>query len=115
MELHDSIDPIYKGIQQQGTYASITVDLYQMVYEISSFQLKHIPKEDFFCYRRRKHWNAGMLKNPLTDIVGSGIKNKDEYVIFSFQKNSQVHKNANNSDTEEKFISLVKEWQVFLL
>ncbi|OSX93301.1 hypothetical protein BTJ45_02014 [Bacillus mycoides] len=119
-------DTIYLNSNQEGTFLSCEIELFQMLYDINDKPLKNVvtegsfvrvaicdvkeEKEKQFLHKQETIWNKGMekVKGMLGGVVGKSLKNENRYIVLTYWKDEKMHQNY----VEEIFPELNKSANV---
>ncbi|MFL0401667.1 DUF4937 domain-containing protein [Bacillus nitratireducens] len=119
-------DTIYLNSNQEGTFLSCEIELFQMLYDINDKPLKNVvtegsfarvaicdvkeEKEKQFLHKQETIWNKGMekAKGMLGGVVGKSLKNENRYIVLTYWKDEKMHQNY----VEEIFPELNKSANV---
>ncbi|MBP3971548.1 DUF4937 domain-containing protein [Bacillus sp. WL1] len=115
-------DTIYVNSNQEDTFLSCEIDLFQTLYDITDMPLKDVvtegsfvrvaicdvksEKEQQFLHKQETIWNKGMenAKGILGGVVGKSLKNVNRYIVLTYWKDEMAHQNY----VEEIFPELYK-------
>lgn len=115
-------DTIYLNSNQEDTFLSCEIELFQTLYDITDTHLKDVvtegsfvrvaicdvkvEKEKYFLHKQETIWNKGMekAKGMLGGVVGKSLKNKNRYIVLTYWKDEQTHQHY----VEEIFPDLYK-------
>ncbi|MEB5653208.1 MULTISPECIES: YdbC family protein [Bacillus] len=115
-------DTIYLNSNQEGTFLSCEIELFQTLYDITDTLLKDVvtegsfvrvaicdvkvEKEKYFLHKQETIWNKGMenIKGMLGGVVGKSLKNENRYIVLTYWKDEKAHQHY----VEEIFPELYK-------
>ncbi|HDR7795706.1 TPA: YdbC family protein [Bacillus luti] len=115
-------DTIYLNSNQEDTFLSCEIELFQTLYDITDTPLKAIviggsfvraaicdvkvEKEKYFLHKQETIWNKGMEKaiGMLSGVVARSLKNKNRYIVLTYWKDEITHQHY----VEEIFPELYK-------
>ncbi|MCU5689022.1 YdbC family protein [Bacillus anthracis] len=102
-------DTIYLNSNQEGTFLSCEIELFQTLYDIAEVSLKDVvtegsfvrvaicdvkvEKEKYFLHKQETIWNKGMenIKGMLGGVVGKSLKNENRYIVLTYWKDEKAH------------------------
>ncbi|MED0973167.1 DUF4937 domain-containing protein [Bacillus paramycoides] len=120
--MNDAHDTIFLNSNQEGTYISCNIEMFQTLYDITETPLKDVitqgsfvrvaicdvkeGKEKHFLFIQETIWNKGMenANGLLGGVVGKSLKNENRYIVLTYWKNEMAHQNY----VEEIFPGLYK-------
>ncbi|MED0964137.1 DUF4937 domain-containing protein [Bacillus paramycoides] len=120
--MNDAHDTIFLNSNQEGTYISCNIEMFQTLYDITETPLKEVitqgsfvrvaicdvkeGKEKHFSFIQETIWNKGMenANGMLGGVVGKSLKNENRYIVLTYWKNEMAHQNY----VEEIFPELYK-------
>ncbi|MED0987211.1 DUF4937 domain-containing protein [Bacillus paramycoides] len=120
--MNDAHDTIFLNSNQEGTYISCNIEMFQTLYDITDTPLKDVitqgsfvrvaicdvkeGKEKHFLFIQETIWNKGMenANGMLGGVVGKSLKNENRYIVLTYWKNEMAHQNY----VEEIFPELYK-------
>ncbi|MED1557584.1 DUF4937 domain-containing protein [Bacillus paramycoides] len=120
--MNDAHDTIFLNSNQEGTYISCNIEMFQTLYDIAETPLKDVitqgsfvrvaicdvkeGKEKHFSFIQETIWNKGMenANGLLGGVVGKSLKNENRYIVLTYWKNEMAHQNY----VEEIFPELYK-------
>ncbi|PGM53698.1 DUF4937 domain-containing protein [Bacillus cereus] len=120
--MNDAHDTIFLNSNQEGTYISCNIEMFQTLYDITETPLKDVitqgsfvrvaicdvkeGKEKYFSFIQETIWNKGMenANGMLGGVVGKSLKNENRYIVLTYWKNEMAHQNY----VEEIFPELYK-------
>ncbi|MGR3778295.1 DUF4937 domain-containing protein [Bacillus paramycoides] len=120
--MNDTHDAIFLNSNQEGTYISCNIEMFQTLYDITETPLKDVitqgsfvrvaicdvkeGKEKHFSFIQETIWNKGMenANGMLGGVVGKSLKNENRYIVLTYWKNEMAHQNY----VEEIFPELYK-------
>lgn len=115
-------DTIYLNSNQEDTFLSCEIELFQTLYDIAEVSLKDVvtegsfiraavcdvkkEKEKQFLHKQETIWNKGMenIKGMLGGVVGKSLKNENRYIVLTYWKDEKAHQHY----VEENFPELYK-------
>lgn len=115
-------DTIYINSNQEDTFLSCEIELFQTLYDITDTRLKYVvtegsfvraticdvkvKKEKYFLHKQETIWNKGMEKTRgmLGGVVAKSLKNKNRYIVLTYWKDEITHQHY----VEEIFPELYK-------
>ncbi|HDX9623198.1 TPA: YdbC family protein [Bacillus anthracis] len=115
-------DTIYLNSNQEDTFLSCEIELFQTLYDITDTLLKDVvtegsfvrvaicdvkvEKEKYFLHKQETIWNKGMenIKGMLGGVVGKSLKNENRYIVLTYWKDEKAHQHY----VEEIFPELYK-------
>lgn len=115
-------DTIYLNSNQENTFLSCEIELFQTLYDITDMHLKDVviegafvrvaicdvklEKEKYFLHKQETIWNKGMekAKGMLGGVVGKSLKNENRYIMLTYWKDEIAHQHY----VEEIFPDLYK-------
>ncbi|MDA1545901.1 MULTISPECIES: YdbC family protein [Bacillus] len=115
-------DTIYINSNQEDTFLSCEIELFQTLYDITDTRLKYVvtegsfvraaicdvkvEKEKYFLHKQETIWNKGMEKTRgmLGGVVAKSLKNKNRYIVLTYWKDEITHQHY----VEEIFPELYK-------
>ncbi|MGG2932982.1 YdbC family protein [Bacillus pacificus] len=115
-------DTIYLNSNQEDTFLSCEIELFQTLYDITDTPLKDVvtegsfvrvaicdikvEKEKYFLHKQETIWNKGMekTKGMLGGVVGKSLKTENRYIVLTYWKDGMAHQNY----VEEIFPELYK-------
>ncbi|MES5938611.1 MULTISPECIES: DUF4937 domain-containing protein [unclassified Bacillus cereus group] len=115
-------DTIYVNSNQEGTFLSCEIELFQTLYDITDMPLNGVvtkgsfvrvaicdvkkEKEKHFLHKQETIWNKGMenAKEMLGGVVGKSLKTENRYIVLTYWKDEMAHQNY----VEEIFPELYK-------
>jgi len=115
-------DTIYINSNQEDTFLSCEIELFQTLYDITDTSLKYVvtegsfvraaicdvklEKEKYFLHKQETIWNKGMekAKGILGGVVAKSLKNKNRYIVLTYWKDEKTHQHY----VEEMFPDLYK-------
>ncbi|WP_377865743.1 DUF4937 domain-containing protein [Bacillus sp. R86525] len=104
-------DTIYLNSNQEDTFLSCEIELFQTLYDINDKPLKNVvtegsfvrvaicdvkeEKEKQFLHKQETIWNKGMekAKGMLGGVVGKSLKNENRYIVLTYWKDEKMHQN----------------------
>ena len=104
-------DTIYLNSNQEDTFLSCEIELFQTLYDITDMPLKDVvtegsfvrvalcdvkvEKEQQFLHKQETIWNKGMenAKGILGGVVGKSLKNVNRYIVLTYWKDEMTHQN----------------------
>ncbi|MGN4422955.1 DUF4937 domain-containing protein [Bacillus cereus group sp. MYBK30-1] len=120
--MNDAHDTIFLNSNQEGTYISCNIEMFQTLYDITETPLKDViiqgsfvrvaicdvkeGKEKHFSFIQETIWNKGTenANGMLGGVVGKSLKNENRYIVLTYWKNEMAHQNY----VEEIFPELYK-------
>ncbi|EJS68109.1 YdbC family protein [Bacillus cereus] len=102
-------DTIYLNSNQEDTFLSCEIELFQTLYDIIDTSLKDVvaegsfvrvaicdvmvEKEKHFLHKQETIWNKGMEKEKgmLGGVVGKSLKNETRYIVLTYWKDKIAH------------------------
>ncbi|SCN07990.1 Uncharacterized protein BCRIVMBC126_02324 [Bacillus wiedmannii] len=120
--MNSAHDTIYLNSNQEDTFLSCEIELFQTLYDITDTSLKYVvtegsfvraaicdvkvEKEKYFLHKQETIWNKGMekAKGLLAGVVGKSLKNENCYIVLTYWKDEMAHQNY----VEEIFPELYK-------
>ncbi len=102
--MNASHDTIYLNSNQEDTFLSCEIELFQTLYDITDMHLEYIviegafvrvaicdvklEKEKHFLHKQETIWNKGMekAKGMLGGVVGKSLKNENRYIVLTYWK-----------------------------
>ncbi|HDR4423955.1 TPA: DUF4937 domain-containing protein [Bacillus cereus] len=115
-------DTIYVNSNQEDTFLSCEIELFQTLYDITDMPLKDVviegsfvrvaicdvkvEKEKEFLYKQETIWNKGIenAKGVLGGVIGKSLKTENRYIVLTYWKDEMAHQNY----VEEIFPELYK-------
>ncbi|MBG9714059.1 MULTISPECIES: YdbC family protein [Bacillus] len=115
-------DTIYLNSNQEDTFLSCEIELFQTLYDITDMHLKDVviegafvrvaicdvklEKEKHFLHKQETIWNKGMekAKGMLGGVVGKSLENENRYIVLTYWKDEIAHQHY----VEEIFPDLYK-------
>ncbi|WP_270343788.1 YdbC family protein [Bacillus mobilis] len=115
-------DTIYVNSNQEDTFLSCEIELFQTLYDITEKPLNDVftegtfvrvaicnvkvGKEKYFLHKQETIWNTGMekAKGMLAGFVGKSLKTENRYIVLTYWKDEMAHQNY----VEEIFPELYK-------
>ncbi|HEF1904023.1 TPA: YdbC family protein [Bacillus cereus] len=115
-------DTIYLNSNQEDTFLSCEIELFQTLYDITDMHLKDVviegafvrvaicdvklEKEKHFLHKQETIWNKGMekAKGMLGGVVGKSLKYENRYIVLTYWKDEIAHQHY----VEEIFPDLYK-------
>ncbi|MEI2316201.1 YdbC family protein [Bacillus paramobilis] len=119
-------DIIYVNSNQEDTFLSCEIELFQTLYDITDMPLKDVVtkgkfvrvaicdvkvgKEKYFLHKQETIWNKGMEKGMekangmIGGVVGKSLKTENRYIVLTYWKDEMAHRNY----VEEIFHELYK-------
>ncbi|MGN4443815.1 DUF4937 domain-containing protein [Bacillus cereus group sp. MYBK79-1] len=115
-------DTIYLNSNQEDTFLSCEIELFQTLYDITDMPLKGVvtegsfvrvaicdvkqQSEKQFLHKQEEIWNKGMkkAKGMIGGVVGKSLKNVNRYIVLTYWKDEMAHQNY----VEEIFPELYK-------
>lgn len=115
-------DTIYLNSNQEDTFLSCEIELFQTLYDITDTLLKDVvtegsfvrvticdvkvEKEKYFLHKQETIWNKEMenIKGMLGGVVGKSLKNENRYIVLTYWKDEKAHQHY----VEEIFPELYK-------
>ncbi|MES5886265.1 MULTISPECIES: YdbC family protein [Bacillus cereus group] len=115
-------DTIYLNSNQEDTFLSCEIELFQTLYDITDMHLKDVviegafvrvaicdvklEKEKHFSHKQETIWNKGMekAKGMLGGVVGKSLENENRYIVLTYWKDEIAHQHY----VEEIFPDLYK-------
>jgi len=104
-------DTIYLNSNQEDTFLSCEIELFQTLYDITDTHLKDVvtegsfvrvaicdvkgEKENHFLHKQETIWNKGMknIKGMLGGIVGKSLQNENRYIVLTYWQDGMAHQN----------------------
>lgn len=120
--MNSAHDTIYINSNQEDTFLSCEIELFQTLYDITDTSLKYVvtegsfvraaicdvklEKEKYFLHKQETIWNKGMekAKGILGGVVAKSLKNKNRYIVLTYWKDEIAHQHY----VEEIFPELYK-------
>ncbi|WP_439019650.1 DUF4937 domain-containing protein [Bacillus thuringiensis] len=102
-------DTIYLNSNQEDTFFSCEIELFQTLYDITDTHLKDVVtegssvrvaicdvkvgKEKHFLHKQETIWNKGMekAKGMLGGVVAKSLKNENRYIVLTYWKDEIIH------------------------
>ncbi|PFN28632.1 DUF4937 domain-containing protein [Bacillus cereus] len=102
-------DTIFLNSNQEGTYVSCDIEMFQTLYDVIEIPLKDAiaqgsfvrvsicdvkeGKEKHFLHKQETIWNKGMekAKGMLGGVVGKSLKNETRYIVLTYWKDEIAH------------------------
>ncbi|PFW54516.1 DUF4937 domain-containing protein [Bacillus cereus] len=115
-------DTIYLNSNQEDTFLSCEIELFQTLYDITNMPLEGVvtegsfvrvaicdvkqQSEKQFLHKQEEIWNKGMKKEKgmIGGVVGKSLKNENRYIVLTYWKDEMAHQNY----IEETFPELYK-------
>jgi len=115
-------DIIYLNSNQEDTFLSCEIELFQTLYDITDMPMKDVVTdgsfvrvaicdvmagmEKQFLHKQETIWNKGMetAKGMLGGVVGKSLKTENRYIVLTYWKDEMAHQNY----VEEIFPELYK-------
>ncbi|HDR6317583.1 TPA: YdbC family protein [Bacillus thuringiensis] len=115
-------DTIYLNSNQEDTFLSSEIELFQTLYDITDMPMKDVVTdrsfvrvaicdvmagmEKQFLHKQETIWNKGMenAKGMLGGVVGKSLKTENRYIVLTYWKDEMAHQNY----VEEIFPELYK-------
>ncbi|PFD69179.1 YdbC family protein [Bacillus cereus] len=104
-------DTIYLNSNQEDTFVSCEIELFQTLYDITDTPLKDvviegsfvrvaicdvkIEMEKHFLHKQETIWNKGMenAKGMLGGVLGKSLKTENRYIVLTYWKDETAHRN----------------------
>ncbi|EJQ12694.1 DUF4937 domain-containing protein [Bacillus cereus] len=120
--MNDAHDTIFLNSNQEGTYISCNIEMFQALYDITETSMKDVitqgafvrvaicdvkeEKEKQFLHKQETIWNKGMenAKGMLGGVIGKSLKTENRYIVLTYWKDEMAHQNY----VEEIFPELYK-------
>ena len=120
--MNSAHDTIYINSNQEDTFLSCEIELFQTLYDITDTSMKYVvtegsfvraaicdvklEKEKYFLHKQETIWNKGMekAKGILGGVVAKSLKNKNRYIVLTYWKDEKTHQHY----VEEMFPDLYK-------
>jgi len=120
--MNSAHDIIYLNSNQEDTFLSCEIELFQPLYDITDTHLNDVitagsfvrvaicdvkqQRKKQFLHKQETIWNKGMenAKGMLGGVVGKSLKNENCYIVLTYWKDEMAHQNY----VEEIFQELYK-------
>ncbi|EEL99433.1 Antibiotic biosynthesis monooxygenase [Bacillus mycoides DSM 2048] len=107
--MNDAHDTIFLNSNQEGTYISCNIEMFQTLYDITETPLKDVTaqgsfvrvaicdvkegKEKYFLHTQETIWNKGMenAKGMLGGVVGKSLKTENRYIVLTYWQDEIAH------------------------
>lgn len=112
--MNDAHDTIFFNSNQEGTYTSCNIEMFQTLYDITEIPLKDViaqgsfvrvaicdvgeGKEKYFLHAQETIWNKGMenAKGILGGVVGKSLKTENRYIVLTYWQDEIAHERYMN-------------------